>query len=306
MRKLLTLLLLLSVIILSSFTPISDEEMISQGVTYDQLENLKTDYFKGQSGVIQFSSCHASIHIPTGFVFLNYNQTKKLIIDYWNNPSNRMDGILGAIVPSSSTAFYQIPIAYILSYDECGYIKDDDANNVDYEQLLEQMKADANKENKSLPKEQQLIIKGWAVPPKYIHASHVLIWAKEMTNGDMTNDVINYDMRVLGRKGMISINAVASPQDLQEVVKRQDSFIKALKFDNGYAYKDFNADEDNVSDWTIGGLIAGTAAVAAKSGLLAKLGLLLAKFWKLIVIGVVAIGTGIVKLFKGRGADEDE
>lgn len=48
-------------------------------------------------------------------------------------------------------------------------------------------------------------------------------------------------------------------------------------------------------------LVGGIAA--KKLGLLATLGVLVAKFGKLIIVGVVALGAGAVKFFKGRKQD---
>ncbi len=43
-------------------------------------------------------------------------------------------------------------------------------------------------------------------------------------------------------------------------------------------------------------VLGGGAAVAAKAGLLAKLGIVLGKFWKVIVGGIVAVWIGIKKI----------
>ena len=45
-------------------------------------------------------------------------------------------------------------------------------------------------------------------------------------------------------------------------------------------------------------VVGGGAAVAAKMGLLSKFGALLAKMGKLVIVAIVAVGAGIVKLFK--------
>ena len=56
---------------------------------------------------------------------------------------------------------------------------------------------------------------------------------------------------------------------------------------------------DKVAQYGLTGLITGGLVVAAaKSGLLAKLGMLIAKFLKPIIIGVVALGAGIAKFFR--------
>ena len=109
------------VTILCSFTNISDDELKSQGVTQEQLEYLKQDVVIGKTGVIPFPECHASLEVPEGFVFLDSDQSKKLIVDYWNNPESRMSNVLGTLIPKESKAFYQISVAYVISYSSFGF-----------------------------------------------------------------------------------------------------------------------------------------------------------------------------------------
>ena len=282
------------VTILCSFTNISDDELKSQGVSQEQLEYLKQDVVMGKTGMIPFSECHASLEVPEGFVFLDSKQSKKLIVDYWNNPESRMSNVLGTLIPKGAKAFYQISLAYVISYDNCGYIKDDDANSIDYGELLKQLQQECKNENDSLPKEQRMWLTGWAVPPQYISSSHTLIWAKSFNSE--SGIVVNYDMRILGKDGLISVNAVISYTDIGEVKELQNLIVNSIQYNNGFKYSDFDETRDKVSDWTIGGLIAG--GVLAKTGFFTKIGILLLKMWKIVVIGLIGIGAAIRRFFK--------
>jgi uncharacterized membrane-anchored protein len=71
------------------------------------------------------------------------------------------------------------------------------------------------------------------------------------------------------------------------------TMLAALDFDDGKRYADFNASTDKVAEYGLAALVVGVAA--KKLGLLATLGLFLAKFWK---IGLALLGGGISKLFK--------
>lgn len=294
------LFLMMCYITLSSFTENTDEMLLSHGITPELLDEMKNDTIVGTTGVVDFSVCHSSINVPQGFIFLDKEQTRRLVIDYWNNPSDRMENVLGCLVPSTSKAYCRISVAYVLSYDNCGYIKDDDVNSLDYDELLTEMQQQTIEENKNLPEEQRTLIKGWAVRPKYLAGSHVLVWAKTLMFD--AGETINYDMRILGKDGLISINAVVSYEDCKEVIAKESEIINSLSFDKGYAYNDFDPDKDKISEWTLGGLVAG--GILAKSGFFAKLGVLLVKFWKLGLVAIVGIGAGIRKWFKSRQEEE--
>jgi uncharacterized membrane-anchored protein len=72
-------------------------------------------------------------------------------------------------------------------------------------------------------------------------------------------------------------------------------------FNEGSRYADFDSNIDEVAAWTIGGLVAGK--ILAKVGIFA----VLAKFGKVIILGLIAAGGFIWRLITGRRKkNEDE
>lgn len=283
-----------SAIFLTSSIIVTDEELKEMGVEPDVIENLKTDKVAGKYGEVQLPACHGKMRIPTGYIFINSERAQKLLVDYWNNPKESINGLVGALVPNKAIFYYQIGLAYVITYEKIGYVSDDDAKDVDYDDLLKEMQSQSDEANKQLLPEQRSDIVGWAVSPKYVQDQHFLVWAKELDFSG--SKVLNYDMRILGKDGIVSINAVADMEDLDVIKSSESEFVNCFSYDNGYRYEDFDSSKDKISDWTIGGLIAGS--VLAKTGVLGKIGLLLAKFWKLIAVGVAAIGGGLFKKLK--------
>ena len=96
------------------------------------------------------------------------------------------------------------------------------------------------------------------------------------------------------------MNAVADVADLQRVNAGMAEVLTMAQFDAGQRYADFNEDTDKTAAYGLAALVGG--GLAAKSGLLAKLALLLAKGWKLVLFA----GIGLVALFgKMRGKNKD-
>ena len=281
---------------LCSFSVPTDEDMLSLGLTTEELELLKQDSIEGQTGLIHFDESHFTLNVPQGFVYLDKEQATKLLVDYWDNQESHCSDIEGAIVPEECECFYQVSVAYVISYIECGYVRDRDANQIDYDKLLKELKAENDQSNEGLLSEQQLKLIDWAVSPRYAEASHTLVWAFLYSRDDY--QTVNYDMRILGKLGYISINAVFSPEDLLEVQRKEELMINSIAYRYGYRYSDFDEKTDPISDWTIGALVAGS--VLAKSGFLAKIGVAILKFWKLIALGAAAIFGGILKFSKKR------
>lgn len=297
----LTLAASIAALSLSSFSFVTDEDMYNAGYTEDELDYLKEDFIFGDTVFVSLDSCNATIRVPDGFQFIDAEQANHLFSEYWGNPYD--PEMLGALIPRDNEAFYQVNVAYSIYFTDCGYISDDDATSIDYDDLLASLKESNAEANKERDPEQQLNITGWATEPKYIKGSHTLIWGLTCRNYS-GHDIVNYDIRILGRYGILSVNAVVSPEDLPEVQEKEALIIKSFTFKKGYRYKDYDPDTDISSDLTIGSLVAGT--ILAKTGVLAKIGAFLLKFWKLIIIAIAAIGGLIVKLFKGKKDKKEE
>jgi uncharacterized membrane-anchored protein len=74
--------------------------------------------------------------------------------------------------------------------------------------------------------------------------------------------------------------------------------IGGYAFKPGQTYAEYR-EGDKIAKYGLAALIAGGGlAVAAKTGLLAGLFKIFAKAGKLLVVGVIPVGAGIVKVFK--------
>lgn len=281
------LFLLLSIFSISKMTAQQPDTLTAY---YDKIEKS----FTYQSGKITLPEGNGALNVPKGFKFLNGEQTQNVLTNLWGNPEDKT--ILGSLVPDGKGVTHTDSWMFVISYQGDGYVKDDDAGDIDYDDLLKTMKEDvatANVERKNAGyPEVQLI--GWASKPFYDNNLKVLHWAKELQFGADKNHTLNYDLRVLGRKGMYNISAVAGVDQLEEVKASIPGIIKSVEFNDGHKYLDFDADTDTVAAWTIGGLVAGK--VLAKVGFFA----ILAKFGKFIVIGIIAAFAGIKKFLFGN------
>ncbi|QDW20585.1 DUF2167 domain-containing protein [Flavobacterium sp. KBS0721] len=257
---------------------------------YDKIEKS----FKYESGKITLSEGEGTLNVPKGFKFLNAAQTQDVLSNLWGNPEDK--SILGSLVPDGKGVTHSNSWMFVISYQGDGFVKDDDAGDIDYDDLLKTMKEDVQAENEERKKggypEVQLV--GWASKPYYDNNLKVLHWAKELKFGTDEANTLNYDLRVLGRKGMYNISAVAGMSELAEVKASIPGILKSVEFNQGHKYLDFDADTDTVAAWTIGGLVAGK--VLAKVGFFA----ILAKFGKIIVIGIIAAFAGLKKFLFGK------
>jgi uncharacterized membrane-anchored protein len=273
---------------------------------YKKFADSLNKTLKYKTGKIGLEGGHAALDIPAGFKYLNKEQSNYVLTELWGNPATSVEGVLGMIFPEGSDPFKDSSYAFVITYSEIGYVKDDDASDINYDELLKNLKEDEKTENIERMKAgyEPVYIIGWAQKPFYDEKRKILHWAKELRFGDGENEhTLNYEVRILGRKGMLSLNAVSSINELSLVNKDISKILNIASFTEGNAYSDFNPDVDEVAAWTIGGLVAGK--LLAKAGLLAVILKFLAPIWKFLLIALVPIGAWIKRRFTSRKPQEE-
>ncbi len=262
-------------------------------VAYQKILDSINSSFNFQHGKIALGNDLATLNVPEGFKFLDSEQSQRVLTDLWGNPPSEC---LGMLFPENVSVIGEnFTYAIEITYSEEGYIDDEDADDIDYDDLLGEMQESAVEEN-AQRKElgyPTIEITGWAAPPYYDSEAKKLHWAKEIKFEGEEMNTLNYNIRILGRKGYLNLNAISEMNQLDLVQQNIDMVIASAEFNEGYRYSDFNPDLDEVAAYGIGGLIAGK--ILAKAGFFA----LLLKFWKVIAIGAVAIFSAFRKKIFG-------
>lgn len=282
-----------------------EEEAIAQGRIIDSIKN--SEHY--ETGTIKLSNGKAEINVPPGFKFLNKEQSIDVLTKLWGNPPEVADKTLGMIFPENADPFTDSSFVFVVSYEEMGYVKDDDAAKINYNDLLKQIQDGEKESNESRRKEgySTMHLIGWAQAPFYDKQNKVLHWAKDIQVGDAAQPrderTLNYEIRILGRKGVLSIDAICTMHELPQVNANIDKVLHMASFTEGNSYFDFDPKIDKVAAWTIGTLVAGK--ILAKVGLLAIFGKYLLAFWKFILIGLGAIGGFFRKIFRRKKAEDN-
>ena len=297
------MLLLFAAIITSSAFIFAKEPADSlQMLIEKQLKQMdsieKSLHYK--TGEISLGNGIATIQVNNGFRFLEADEAEYVLTELWGNLKGSKP--LGLLFPPNSGATSLEGFSFLVEYDAIGYVKDKDADKIDYDDLLKDMKegqVTANEERRKLGLETMTII-GWAAKPSYDKEKMILYWAKEFRVSGQDENSLNYDIKILGRKGVLTLSALATMSQLDTVNKNLDNILSIVSFNSGNKYADFDSKTDEIAAWTIGGLVAGK--VLAKVGFFA----LILKNIKLVILGLVAVGGGIWRFITGRRKKEEE
>ena len=259
------------------------------------------DGLQPQAGEIKLGDDLATLRLPDDLRYLNPKDAATVLTGLWGNPPTE-GRTLGMIVPKDADFLSGSAWAVIITYDKDGHVKDDDAAKINYDAMLGDMQKAVKEGNAERVKEGYAPIElvGWAAPPKYDSIGKKLYWAKELKFGDEPEKTLNYNIRILGREGVLVLNAVAASEDLSKIEAVTPELLSAVSFDPGKRYEDFNASTDKLATYGLAALIAG--GVAAKVGLFKGLWIALLALKKFIVVGIIAIIAAVKRFFRGKAA----
>lgn len=251
-------------------------------------------------GRIELPGGVATLELSPDFKYLGPDDTERVIEQAWGNPEG--SGTLGMLFPEQYTTTEKASWGVIITYEEDGHVSDADADGIDYDELLEQMRAGEKEDNEEREKQgyEPVTLVGWGEPPHYDKAAHKLHWAKRLRFGQAEQDTLNYNIRILGREGVLVLNAVAGMNQLADIKPHLGEVVAFTDFTPGNRYQDFDESTDKTAAYGLAALIAG--GVAAKTGLIAKLVALLVAFKKVAILAVAGLAALVGRWFKGRKA----
>lgn len=284
-------------------TPPEKEVSAGKEAALAKIKNLEAS-LKYERGEIKIKDGLATLKIPEGYRYLNPVDAEKVLVEGWGNPPSSKT--LGMLFRSDVSPFSDNSWGVVITYQEDGYVKDDEAASINYTDLLKTMKESTVEENEERIKAgyEKVELVGWAEQPHYDKANHKLYWAQDLRFGDDPDHTLNYDVRVLGRRGVLSLNAIASTDQLQSIQVDMQSVMSFVEFNDGNRYTDFTPGVDKVAAFGIGALIAGK--LAAKAGFFKLLIPTLLAAKKLILVGILALGALIGKFFGWKKKTDDE
>jgi uncharacterized membrane-anchored protein len=260
------------------------------------------------TGDVRIDAADAVLHLGEDYYFLPADQARLVLTEGWGNPPEAATNVLGMVFPQGRT-FADDTWGAVITYEDSGYVSDDDAASTDYDELLRQLQSNEpqiNEENRRAGFPEQHLV-GWAQVPAYDGRTHSVVWAKNIRFEGSPENTLNYDIRLLGRRGVLSMNMVTSMSKLEETRAAAQRITAQAEFVPGARYADFQAGSDRVAEFGVASLIAAGvgATVAKKAGLLA----LILGFGKKIIVFLL-IGLGVawrwIKRLFGSGGHEEE
>src|SRR5215469_7170775 len=210
------------------------------------------------------------IEVPPQFIFID-GKTVQQFMKAHGEPVSGNE--LGELSPTNADW------SIMFRWSDIGYVRDEDKSKLidQADKLLQQIRDNTEAANKLSAQAGTPPIHfiGWEVPPRYNDETHNLEWA---VKGEIEGrQILNYDTRVLGRKGVLNVKLIVAPDDFVETLPTFTNVMAGYAFQSGESYAEYRPG-DKVAKYGLAALIVGGAAVgAAKLGLFTSLLLLFKK-----------------------------
>lgn len=244
----------------------------------------------------------AEIKVPEGFKFSGKEGARRFLELTQNPPSGREIGVIIPANPEEGKFWF-----VIFEFEDVGYVKDEDKDKLDAAALLKSLQEGTEQSNEERKKRgwEPFHIVGWFKPPFYDPKTNNLTWAIR-GRGDKAQEeeTVNYSTRILGRRGTMNVDLVLGANDVEATVPQFEEVLGGFEYVEGQRYAEFRPG-DKIAEYGLAALITGgAAAVALKTGLFQK-------FWKLIVLGFIALAGALKKgltyfkrVMTGKAAEE--
>jgi len=276
----------------------SSQPVFGQNSPEDILRTL--NYRRGS---ITLGDNLATINLKEGFRYLDNADTQTFLTKVWANPPGAGSDSLGMLVSAAAHPLSDEAYAIILSYGTTGYVSDEDAEKINYADLLRELQEATRADSRARVARgyESIELVGWARPPYYDKTSKKLYWAKRLRFGHALSDMLKYYICILGRRGVLDLNVIAGVEALPLIDRENPEILSMVSFNQGNLYKEFNPSIDQAAAYGIAGLIAGE--VLTKTGFLKGLLAVLPASKKLGAVAIFAcFGAlwGGFKLFRRR------
>ena len=200
-----------------------------------------------------------TLDMPSDLGYLPDEQTDILLHQVLRYPGKIAS--LGSIIPTTvgigSPAFW----ATLITYREDGHISDDGAQALlDPTAVLDRLEAENGARNANLEKHGFSVlgteIVGWVKPPHYDSATHVLTWALEFAPHDGKEHQFSFNVRILGRIGVISMTLSGKLEQLPMLEKATEEIARIVRLNPPNRYED-SSWMDKSADYTVADIVAG-------------------------------------------------
>jgi len=259
----------------------------------------------GRSGVIALND--VSLNVPSGYLYYSAAEARAYL--QRNNAATPSGEVLGLLARADADIRAPGTWATVISYDAIGYVQPATASGLSDSNFEADVRAARTQQNRTF--------EGFATAPAFDVAAPNIVWAERAAAPGSQGKDLRYEQKVLGRYGVAGLTSIGSADQMGAIEAAAADLRGMLSFPDGRRHTDFQAAGDQVSNYSVPGLVTGVpttdpqaiADIASADGQPQTSFGGLAGWFPWVALGVILLAiAGFLFMRKRRadGADDDE
>ncbi len=212
-----------------------------------------------QRGLVKLPSGIATIKLPEQYEYLAPEDANKLLVSAWGNP--KREDTQGLIVSTNHSLLGPNGWAVVVRYSGDGHVREADAEaeELHYDDIIKALQKQTDDQSAERFKNgySSISLLGWAEMPSYNTQLHEYTLAKELAVLGNPETTLNYNIRMLTRRGVLDLNAVASMHDFNQVKTETEQLAGLTEIAVGQSYSDFDRNHDPIAGYTVTEMVTG-------------------------------------------------
>lgn len=210
----------------------------------------------GRSGQISLMNGDVLLNVPAGYKF--YSAEEALAYLQRNNAQTPSGTVLGLLARADANIQAPDTWATVVSYDNIGYVQAATASGLTEPSFEADVRAARLQQNKPF--------EGFAAAPAFDTTAINLAWGERVgAPGAARGKDLRYEQKLLGRKGVACLTSIGAADQMTEIQAAAPALMAMLSFGEGSRYADFQPASDQVSAYSVPGLVTGVPAAAAEA-----------------------------------------
>jgi uncharacterized membrane-anchored protein len=210
---------------------------------------------QGQSGIVPLNNGQLNLNVPSGYRFYSAEEARAYM--QRNNATAPNGAVLGLLARAGDDIRAPGTWATVISYDAIGYVQPETAAGL----------TDANFETdvRNARQTQNRAFEGFIANPAFDASAPTLVWAERSAAPGAGGKDLRFEQKMLGRQGVACLTSIGSADQLGEIQAAAGDLRQMLSFPEGYRHSDFQPASDQVSSYSVPGLVTGVPAAAPQA-----------------------------------------
>lgn len=226
--------------------------------TFKKQADSLNQVLKFHSGKLRFSDQSIRMKVPDGHYFIEPDQARYILENIWGNiPDEEVLGMIvrSDFVPSNINNDY----SFVISYAPIGYVSSEKQKEFDHLELLNNIREQLQEANEKRLEQgfNALQVENWVMIPYFDDYKKALYWATELKVNGSDESLVNYNLRLLGKNGVLKINAVGTMDQLPAIKKVLPFILSQSEFMKGFRHSDQANPVSSENNWQLEELISG-------------------------------------------------